>query len=234
MNFNIKYSIVLIGIAAVLYSCEDIDNFDAPNTFLTGHINYQGDSIYLGNNEVEFQLWQPGFGTLTPLGVRLDQNGSFSARLFDGQYKLVFVKGQGPFQTNIINEQQQDTIMIDLKGDQELGVEVTPYFMIRNAGIQHTANAISGSCSVEQIITDANAKTVERVTLYVNETVFVSDNGDFNDARIDADIADLSSISATVELPEHLIAKPYVFARFGVKIAGIEDMIYSRVEKINL
>lgn len=106
--------------------------------------------------------------------------------------------------------------------------------MIRNAGIQHTANAISGSCSVEQIITDADAKTVERVTLYVNETVFVSDNGDFNDARIDADIADLSSISATVELPEHLIAKPYVFARFGVKIAGIEDMIYSRVEKINL
>lgn len=234
MNFSIKYSIVLLGIATLLHSCEDIDNFDEPKTFLTGHVSYQGDSIYLGNNEVEFQLWQSGFGKLTPLGVRLDQDGTFSARLFDGQYKLVFVKGQGPFRTNIINDQQLDTILIDLKGDQQTAIEVTPYFMVRNANFQNTASTISGSCAIEQIITDVDAKTVERVTLYVNETQFVSDNGDFNAARADADINDLSSINVTVNLPEHLTSKPYVFARFGVKIAGVEDMIYSKVEKIKL
>lgn len=234
MNFNIRYSIVLLGIAALLHSCNEIDNFDEPTTFLTGNVSYQGDSIYLGNNDVEFQLWQSGFGKLTPLGVRLDQKGTFSARLFNGQYKLVFVKGQGPFRTNIINEQQLDTILIDLKGDQQTAIEVTPYFMVRNATFQGTVNSISGSCAIEQIITDVDAKTVERVTLYVNETTFVSDNGNYNDARVDADISDLNSLNMTVELPEHLITKPYVFTRIGVKIAGVEDMIYSRIEKIEL
>lgn len=233
MNFNIRYSIALLGIAALLHSCNEIDNFDEPDTLLTGHVGYQGDSIYLGNNEVEFQLWQSGFGKLTPLGVRLDQDGSFSARLFNGHYKLVFVKGQGPFRTNSVNDQQLDTISFDLKGDQQMAIEVLPYFMVRNTSFQKTTNSIGGSCSLEQIITDADAKAVERVTMYVNETQFVSDNGNFNDARADADISDLNSLNMTVELPEHLISKPYVFARIGVKISGIEDMIYSRVEKIN-
>jgi len=234
MNFNIRYSIVILGIAVLLHSCEDIDNFEEPNTILTGHVSYQGDSIYLGNNEVEFELWQSGFGKLVPIAVRLDQHGAYSARLFDGQYKLVFVGGQGPFRTNVINQQQRDTIFVDLKGDQQETIEVIPYFMVRNASFQHTASTISGNCTVEQIITDVDPKTVERVTLYVNETVFVSDNGDYNDARADADISDLSNLSMSVDLPESLMAKPYVFARIGVKIGGVEDMIYSKVEKIKL
>src|SRR5690606_10705728 len=139
MNFNIRYSIVILGIAVLLHSCEDIDNFEEPNTILTGHVSYQGDSIYLGNNEVEFELWQSGFGKLVPIAVRLDQHGAYSARLFDGQYKLVFVGGQGPFRTNVINQQQRDTIFVDLKGDQQETIEVIPYFMVRNASFQHTA-----------------------------------------------------------------------------------------------
>ena len=234
MNARVKYIIALLGIAVLLHSCEDIDNFEEPNTILTGNVSYQGDSIYLGNNEVEFQLWQPGFGTLVPIAVRLDQQGAYSARLFDGQYKLVFVDGQGPFRTPVINPQQQDTIFIDLKGDQQTTIEVTPYFMIRNTEILKSGNSITGSCSIEQIITDADAKTVERVTLYVNETLFVSDNGDYNDARVDADISDLNSLNMSVDLPENLTSKSYVFARIGVKIAGVEDMIYSKVEKIKL
>lgn len=234
MNARAKYIIALLGIAVLLHSCNEIDNFEEPNTFLSGHVSYQGDSIYLGNDEVEFQLWQSGFGTLVPIAVRLDQQGAYSARLFDGEYKLVFVGGQGPFRTPVINQQQQDTIFIDLKGDQQTTIEVTPYFMVRNAQIQKNGNTITSSCSIEQIITDADAKTVERVTFYINETLFVSDNGEYNDARVDADISDLSNLNMALEIPESLAAKPYVFARIGVKIAGVEDMIYSRVEKISL
>ncbi|MDG3583859.1 DUF3823 domain-containing protein [Galbibacter pacificus] len=229
-----RYLIILIGAFIILASCNDIDNFDEPGTFLTGNVVYNQDPVPVGNNEVEFQLWQPGFGTLTPLGVRIAQDGSFSARLYNGDYKLVFVDGQGPFRTNIVNEQQQDTIFIDIDGDKEISIEVTPYYLIQNASFNKTGNSIEGTCRLEKIITDADAKNIERVTLYVNETQFVSDNGDYNDARIDGDFTNPNAVSMTVEIPEMLASKEYLYTRIGVKIAGVEDMIYSQVEKIDL
>jgi hypothetical protein len=132
-----------------------------------------------------------------------------------------------------VNEQLGDTILLDLNGDQNINLEVTPYYMIRNSQYNMTGStSIEASTSLEQIITGEDAKDVERVTLYLNSTIFVSSNNDENIARGDADISDLSNLSMSVDIPENY-TKDYIFARIGVKISGVEDMIYSPVEKLS-
>lgn len=230
-----KYYVLLLGSLLVLASC-DIDNYDEPESFLQGQIMYNGDPINVGYNELGFELWQPGFGKLAPIDVPVAQDGTYSSRLFDGNYKLVFRDNQGPFKTNIVNAQQKDTIFVALSGDQTLNIEVTPYYMIRNAQFAKSGDNITATCSVEQIITGADARDIERVTLYINVTQFVSDFGEANKARADGDFTDPNNISLSVGMLDFFpnATRDYVFARIGVKIAGVEDMIYSPVEKVAL
>ena len=71
-----KYYIIFLGLMGLLVSCE-IDNFDEPQSFLTGSVMYSGTPIQVGVNEVGFELWQPGFGKSGALGVPLNDDGSF-------------------------------------------------------------------------------------------------------------------------------------------------------------
>jgi hypothetical protein len=47
-------------------------------------------------------------------------------------------------------------------------------------------------------------------------------------------ITDRNSISLNLTVPALAPAQDYVFARIGLKIDGIEDMLYSPVQKIQL
>ena len=48
-------------------------------------------------------------------------DGSFSALLFDGTYKLTIPTWQGA-------KSKTDTMTINLKGNQELNIELAPYY----------------------------------------------------------------------------------------------------------
>lgn len=216
----------------LLTSCE-LDNFQEPDAFFTGHIVYQGEPIPVARNQVWFELWQPGFGLSAPIDVAIAQDGSYSSRLFSGSYKLAFLPGEGPFKA------PSDTIFLDLNGSESMELEVTPYYMIRSPQFSHSGGTISANCTVEQIITGADAKDVERVTLIVNRTLFVDANsgGEGSLAQANAaDISDLSQVNLSVDIPddEKKADQDYYFVRIGVKIAGVEDMIYTQVEKISL
>lgn len=230
-TLRIKHVLTGLCVSAILTSC-GIDNFDEPDTFFSGRVVYNGEPLQVRHDAVDFQLWQPGYGNPGPVGVRLGQDGSFSSKLFKGEYKLVFTNNVGPFRTEIINEQQQDTIFITLEGDMTMDVEVIPYYMVRNAEFSLSGNTVEASCSIEQIITGEDARNVERVTLYLNGTGFVSDNDQENYAGTDADLNNLDTISVSAVIPEDNV-KDYVFARIGVKVSGVEDMIFSPVEKLD-
>jgi len=224
-----KYYIIFLGLMGLLGSCE-IDNYDAPESFLTGSVVYNGKPIQVGVNEVGFELWQPGFGKSGAIGVPLNDDGSFSSKLFNGNYKLVFNGGQGPFETKIVNAQQLDTIFIDLNGNTAINIEVLPYFIFSAYQISKSGNTINASCNLNKIISDA---TVERVTLYINKTQFVSNNNDLKEAESNStDVSDITNISASVEIPQFEKTQNYIFARIGVKIAGVEDLLFSPTEKI--
>ncbi|WP_346239203.1 DUF3823 domain-containing protein [Niabella insulamsoli] len=231
---NIMKLLLAVGIMSSFYACEK-DNYDAPASEFKGRIVYQGEPINVEYGQVTFELWQPGFGRNGSINVTIDQDGDFSSLLFNGDYKLVFTPNQGPFYWRRNSGGTVDTIAVNISGSKTMDIEVTPYYMIRNAQITNAAKVVTATCSLEKVITDANAKNVERVSLYINKTQFVSGNGTQYIAKTDlaaGSIANMNNISLSATIPDIAPTQNYVFARIGLKIAGVEDMIFSPLQKL--
>lgn len=114
-----------------------------------------------------------------------------------------------------------------------MNLEVMPYYMVRNSQISVSGNTVNAGITLEKIITGEDGRDIEHVTLYLNTTRFVSANGDMHVARADADLTNMNNLNMTVEIPENL-RQDYIFARVGVKISGVEDMIFSPLEKLSI
>ena len=224
------------AIIAVLFSACKKDNNDAPQADFTGRIVYKGEPLNVQYGQVNFELWQSGFGNYSALNVNVNQEGSFSAKLFDGNYKLVFSVNQGPFLWKKNAAGKQDTVAVIISGSKTMDIEVTPYYMIRGATLTAASGKVNGFCKLEKVITDANAKNVESVSLYINKTQFVDGGNNFGGAAVQtlsgSAIADLNNLNLSVTIPAITPAQNYVFARIGVKIAGVDDMIFTPVTKI--
>jgi hypothetical protein len=224
-----------MALAATVMSCKK-DNYKAPSSKLSGHLVYNGDTLGVETNQVPFQLYQFGFGRVGPIEESFAQDGSYSALLFDGEYKLIIPNGQGPFMWKKLPSGAPDSLTISLKGSQVLDLEIIPFYMIRNAQISGSGATVTATCKIEKIINDANAKNIERVNLYINKTQFVSGNGDQQIARaeIGGGAVDPNNVTLSVTVPTMVPGQNYVFARIGLKIAGVEDMIFSPLQKIQL
>lgn len=226
------FSLILLMVAAS--ACSKKDNYDPPKEQINGAILYKGDSIYLEYNRVPYQFYQYGFGKVGPVEQTFTQSGGISAVLFNGSYKFIVPNGQGPFLWPKTGTGAPDSLDVTVSGSQQLNIEVTPYYMVRNASISASGGTVSGTCKIEKIITDANAKDIESVTLYINKTQFVSGANNIASASVaGADITDPNSVNLSVSIPSITPAQNYVFARFGLKIAGVEDMIFSPLFKLD-
>lgn len=236
MKIGFQY-IVFFALCGTLFSCEK-DNYKAPSSTLNGKLVYQGEPIGVERNQVPFQLYQYGFGLVGPIGSSFAQDGSYSAVLFDGDYKFIIPNGQGPFMLKQTSSGAPDSIAISLRGNQTQDIEVMPYYMIRNPQFTVAGGKITATFKVEKIVTDSTmAKNIEKVEFYINKTQFVSRGGDDNIASTDmdgGDIADMSNITLTVDVPAIVPTQNYVFARVGVKIDGVEDRLYSQVQKVQV
>ena len=220
----------MLLIAAV--SCKK-DNFEAPASTLSGKLVYNGDVIEVEYDRVSYELYQYGFGRVGPIGSSFSQEGTYSALLFDGQYKLIIPTGQGPFKWNENASGGRDSLPVSVSGNQTLDLEVTPYYMIRTPQITGSGGSVTATFKAEKIITDASAKDIEEVALYLNRTQFVS--GANNNATVTlagSAITDPNNISLNVAIPSMTPTQNYIFARIGLKIAGVEDRIFSPVQKI--
>lgn len=232
-----RFYFIIAAVIAVLFSSCKKDNYDAPAADFTGRIVYKGEAINMQYGQVNFELWQPGFGNNAAIPVNVSQEGSYSAKLFDGNYKLVFAANQGPFLWKKNAAGKQDTIAVNISGSKTMDIEVMPYYMIRGATLTAASGKVNGFCKLEKIITDANAKDVESVSLYINKTQFVDGGNNLGGAAVQtisgAAIADLNNLNLSVNIPAITPTQNYVFARIGVKIAGVEDMIFTPVTKIS-
>jgi len=210
------------------------DNYKAPASILKGRLMYKGDSIGVERNQVPLQLYQYGFGKVGAINGDFSQEGLYSFSLFDGDYKLIIPNGQGPFLWKTDANGNPDSLAVTLRGSQTLDLEVTPYYMLRGATFTGGSGKVTANFSVIKVIADpAVAKDVERVTLYVNKTQFVS--GADNIASTDiagADITDPDHVTLNVTVPATYPTQNYVYARVGLKIAGVEDMIFTPVVKV--
>ncbi|MFT4024882.1 MAG: DUF3823 domain-containing protein [Flavihumibacter sp.] len=228
-----KYGLFLLGLV-VFASCKK-DNYTAPSSQLTGRVVYQGEQLGFELGQVGFELYQSGFGKTGPMGSSFAQDGTMNMLLFDGSYKMIVPNGQGPFLWTKTANDEPDSLVINVKGSQALDIEVTPYYMIRNLNITGSSTAVNATFNLEQIVKGADAKNVEYIGLFVNKTDIVSASGDQNMRQQKlqgSDFPDLTNITLTAEVPSVTPAQNYMFARVGVKIDGVEDWLYSQVQKI--
>jgi hypothetical protein len=154
--------------------------------------------------------------------------------LFGGEYKFIIPNGQGPFVTKKTAGGAPDTINISLRGSQELNIEVTPYYMIRNPQFSASGGKVIANFKVEKIITDAAAKNIENVALYINKTQFVATPDDIEKPVTLGGGAITDPNNITLETTVPALNQTYVYARIGLKIAGVEDRIFSPVTKVQL
>ena len=219
---------VLAG-ALLLAGCAK-DNVKPPGSQLSGRIVYQDQALNvrnngstnLGNNTSMLELWQPGYAFFTKIPLFVQQDGTFTAELFNGDYKLVRSRGNGPWVDNT------DSIDVQVRGNTVVDVPVQPYFTIQNAQFQRSGPTVTATCSV----TKTASKDLDVAVLFLSSTAIVDVTNNVDRAeKKGADVADLSApLSFSKAVPTSI--KGAVYARIGVKAAGVGEYIYSPVQKL--
>ena len=231
MKIRFHY-ILFIALCTVILSCKK-DNYEEPAATLSGRIVYKGEPLNFEYNRVNYELYQPGFGKTGPIGSVFTPEGGFSHILFDGNYKLVVPSGQGPFVWKQTGAGKPDSIAITLKGNTNLDIEVMPYFMIRTPQLSFAGGKVTGTCKLEKIVTDGNAKNIERVTLYISKLQFADSQTNVATVNLAGSaITDINNVSLSVTVPTLIPTQNYVYARIGVKFSGVDDMIFAPTKKI--
>lgn len=230
---KIKFHYLTIFALILFSSACKLDNIKPPSVTLKGQLMYKGTPVGVEYNQVPFQIYQSGFKGNAPITGTFDQDGSYSVLTFNGNYKFTIPGGQGPFQWKELASGGRDTLAINLSGDQTINIEVTPYYMIRNAQLAASGGNITAKFSIEKDITDATAKNIQTVSLFVNKTQFTS----AADHAAEADLAgtaitDPANVNLSVATPKFTVTQNYVYARVGIRVVGVEDMIFSPVQKI--
>lgn len=201
------------------------DNFDAPESKLVGKVTYQGQALNLrGTGEaVQLQLYQDGYEKNDPISVFVGQDGTFSALLFDGEYRLTTRDGNGPW----VNS--HESVTVNLNGHAEVNFEVTPYFTISNEQLSIAGSTMNASFTINQIVSDAK---ISRAMLLLSKTQFADDvNNLFRQ-----DFSDITpgsvNLSADISGNTEIVKAKVLYARVGVLTNGADQAIYSPVVRL--
>jgi hypothetical protein len=243
MKMKISSYIAAVAIVSLLAACVKKDNFDPPSSILSGRIVQLGTTTPLAvraNLDAQnmLELRQRGFPLFTPIGVYVKQDGSFSASLYDGNYKLTRAS-RGPWVANT------DTINVTVKGATTVDVPVVPHqtvsgFTVAVSGTK-PAYVFTASFTLKQVST----VVVDQARFFIGKTNIVDVTNSFVNASKTAAVLGAftnGSLSTTIAVnmptptstPAFYYNKNYVYGRVGVKAKDIGEYTYSDVLKITL
>lgn len=213
--------------AGLLFCACEKDNLKEPTSTLTGRIVYQGQPVGVRSAGVQFELWQRGYQLFTKIPLNIKQDGTFSATLFDGNYKLVRARGAGPWADNT------DSIDVQVQGSANLDVPVDPYFIIKSETFTKNATAVTGTFQLQSVNT---TRTLELARIYIGPNLIVDQNNNSANAQIlAAAIPNLAQpVTLNVTIPATLANESYIYARIGVKTTGVAELLYTMPQKIQL
>jgi len=226
MNMKrLAFSSLLIAFVLLFLGCKK-DNFDSPKSILTGKVVYNGNPVGVRSSGTELELWQYGYALRSKIPVYIAQDGTFSALLFDGSFKLVRKTG-GPW-----IDQKTDSIDVVVNGQTEIEVPVTPYFTITEEVFNNASGVITSSCMVKKIGTF----NIQSLTLYIGITSIVDANNNVSTNVIGAEgLVDLDTKKdQSITLSAALAARDYIYTRIGVQTSGVGERLYGPVQKIKL
>jgi hypothetical protein len=123
----------------------------------------------------------------------------------------------------------------------KMDIEVLPYYVLKNVNISIGADSIvKATFGLDTIIKDANKKNIEFVALYLNKTTLIRDGVSVNTKTSGGSITDINNItlskkvSFVQEYDAATATQNYVYAAVGVKIEGINTLLCSPVQKIDI
>ncbi len=216
------YTLVIV-FALFLVECE-YDNFDPPTSILSGEVTYNGNPVGVRSNGTQLELWQRGYDLFEKIPVHIAQDGTFSARLYDGDYKLVRLAG-APW------EPQTDSISVTVKGNTTVNVPVIPYFIITNESFTLNSDVITSSFLVTRI----GSRDIASLHLYIGTTSIVDASNNRQSVNLTTGLEDLSTVKTmNLTLNDAMKARDFVYARLAIRISGIGERYYSPVQKIML
>ena len=128
-----------------------------------------------------------------------------------------------------------DDIIIDNYDGRTVDVQVTPYYLLDNESITCSGRQVTGTCTITEVTPGMN---IEKVGLYVGRNIIVDDTrnlgqGGYTEVNtglaagqtvtLNVDLSGFSTNSTNNSLPQ----TGFVYARMGLKIAGIDAMIFT-------
>lgn len=221
-----KTIVFILSTIVVLLTACGYDNFDEPKSKLVGKVTYNGTPVGVRATGIELELWQDGFETKSHIPVYVAHDGSFSAALFNGQYKLVRKAG-APWEAQL-----KDTIIVNVKKNTEIEVPVTPYFTFGNERFQASSGNITATFTINKIVEKASVSSVK---LYLGKSILTDENR--KEADMEASAADIKigqPMTITAKIPASLVKNGYLFVRVGVKATVSNEYYYTQVQKIDM
>jgi len=218
-------SIFAISLLSLFFASCGVDNYDEPESLLTGRISYNGEPVNVRGTEeqIRLQFYQYGYAYLNPIEVFVTQDGTFSAKLFNGEYHVVTRDRNGPW----VNS--RDTTVVHVNGNTVMELKVTPYFTISNSTITLDNNTMNTAFNITKIIETAQ---IDRIILLLNTTTFVDDA--FNVMRKDftGDEIRTGQVTYSAELNDKAKNAKTLFGRVCVWTSGVDQGIYSPVVRL--
>jgi hypothetical protein len=214
---------LLVGLAVA--SCE-FDNFEEPKSTLSGRIVYNNEALGLRSTGVELELWQRGYDLFQKIPIYVAQDGTFSAVVFDGDYKMTLIRGNGPWLD------RTDSIDVQVKGSRMLDVEVQPYYAINDPSITVNGNTLAVTFTLE----DTGAgRDLEYAAIFLGRTSLTDAvrNEGVHNIPMD-DISFGTPMTVQVPIPSNLSGRSEIFVRVGAKTTGVAELIYSPSERKTL
>lgn len=222
-----KIQVLLIAsLFCLLFASCEYDNYNEPTSILSGRVIYNGTPVGVRTNGTQLELWQNGFKLFTKIPVFIAHDGTFSASLFDGQYKLVRMTG-APWLP-----QTSDTIVVNVKGNTNIEVPVSPYFVIKNESFAVNAGSITVKFTVEKPVASA---VLGNVNIYFGNSILtdnIRNEGVVNVNLANVTLGQETTVVATI--PAKVASSDYMFVRIGAKATVSSEYCFTRVQKIAL
>ncbi|MGV3503226.1 MAG: DUF3823 domain-containing protein [Adhaeribacter sp.] len=219
-----KLIYIIPALLFLLSGCE-FDNYEEPQSLLTGRLVYEGQPVEVKQGISVLQVYQPGWQTFEPMEVNVKQDGSFSALVYKGSYKLVPIAGNGPFVA--LNT---DTIDVQVSGSQAtVDVPVVPYFRIKDQQVQVSGNTLTATFKVEKI---HSTGTLDKVGVYAGATILVDNQ--YNQVKTEQSPKGDLSQQITLTLNLNNVQKDFAFVRLGVKAKESAEYLYTPVQKVQI
>jgi hypothetical protein len=228
-------SLAFLTFFIFLVGCK-FDNFDPPKSTLTGKVVYNGSAVSVRSGGAALELWQYGFQLRSKIAVNIAQDGTYTALLFDGNYKLVRLAG-APWST------QTDSIDVKVAGNTTVDVPVTPFYTISGETFAFTKadSTVTATCMIKQIGTAA----ITSATLYVSSTTILDANNSLQTTTLNAaaltDLTTaktikvkLSNVTPSFLYKNTYALRGYIYVRIGVLSAGSTERVYTQPQKITL